>query len=193
MFMLSSFDLKSRVKKVAEEPVSTFSNIAYPIAGVTAAYVAEGGPVLELMIIITTLSMGLGSALFHARQTHFFQKLDELNMYALLLSVLAFRVGEPWLALAVVVLSAGAGMVHQKLSSTITVGMLGMLNIAVIGWQTGNWYMTALILAVFLMSYGVRQLGETWYNKGEIVPYDMMHGIWHLGTAYVIFLMLIAN
>lgn len=88
------------------QPSNTWSNLGYIIVGLILIGIAKSDhkyehrphmnnllskfPGFTYLIGFSTLYMGLGSFLYHATLTYFFQKLDQTGMYFLLTAFLAY-------------------------------------------------------------------------------------------------------
>lgn len=97
-----------RIDALVKQPANTWSNLAYIPIGLAIislgfADLKKGMarrncenflvryPVLSIVFGFSTIYIGLGSFLYHASLTSFFQKQDQMGMYALLLTILAFN------------------------------------------------------------------------------------------------------
>ena len=179
------------IKEITREPISTITNISYIIA----AWIAIGGApftLLEGYLLLTATALAVGSSLFHSRENKTFQRIDEASMYGLLIAILIHNIGLPWLILVALPASIIMGFHHQRFSSSIWVPALGAVNIAAYIALGGAWYIQAIALVFFAASYIGRQTGEGIYKTdGPTLTYDILHGLWHIGTGATILLMIL--
>ena len=179
------------IKEISREPISTITNISYIIA----AWIAIGGApftLLEGYLLLTATALAVGSSLFHSRENKTFQRIDEASMYGLLIAILIHNIGLPWLILLALPASIIMGFNHHYFSSSIWVPALGAVNIAVYVAVGGAWYIQVIALAIFGLSYLVRQIGERIYKReGPVFKYDLRHGLWHIGTGATVLLLIL--
>ncbi|HRN93681.1 MAG: ceramidase [Chitinophagales bacterium] len=99
----------NRIDALIKQPSNTWSNLAYIPVGLAIvslgfADLRQGMerrkcenflvryPIFSIIFGFSTLYVGLGSFLYHASLTSYFQKHDQMGMYALVLTILAFSV-----------------------------------------------------------------------------------------------------
>jgi hypothetical protein len=99
----------NRVNELVRQPANTWSNLGFLAVGlaITAIGVADfkqGNqrkmsanfmvryPIFSVLFGLSAMYVGLGSLLYHASLTEFFQKHDQMGMYALVFTILALSI-----------------------------------------------------------------------------------------------------
>jgi hypothetical protein len=97
----------NRMNELIRQPSNTWSNLGYLLVGLFALTLAIQDmkkpdrrqsdnflvryPLFSFMFGLSTIYMFIGSFLFHASLTRFFQKLDQTGLYSIVVMVLAFN------------------------------------------------------------------------------------------------------
>ena len=184
------------IKKYTKEPISTFTNLAYVLFAAFKVW-GESIWIMEFYVILASLSLAVGSSLFHGRRKHIFQKIDETSMYGFLIALMIWNIGSVWFIPFGIIISLAMGLNHQYISSTK--GVLSLVIILII--LTGlldSWMTSLLATVVFIIAYFTRQYGESHFNEYKITKgesnfwtYDILHGMWHVETAMAAYMILI--
>lgn len=173
-----------------KEKISTYTNLAYPILIIWQAWDAHWA--ILTYLTITSIAMGVGSALFHGTLVHKFQKMDEAVMYSFISSLIIWNIGSIWLIPVGLIISATMGLNHKHIPTSIGVGVLVFLNALSIGVFHGFWIWALWMIAGFLVALLIRQIGERFRGifkitreREDFLIYDIFHGVWHIITAFV--------
>lgn len=173
------------------EPINTWTNLAYYVAGWVVAWQAGfSAPGILFGIAMTWLSVS--SALFHGTLTRWGQLLDHGGMFGVFGSVWSFSLLPTDLGAALMLPTGLAGALFgaKKFEGDLN-AMMGILALppVVLGLQRNTvlaafgagLILAALVFNLVLDRGHVRFLGRLW------------HGIWHLVTAAGIGLLLLAQ
>jgi len=178
-------------------PVSVATNVAYAIPG---AIIVAQGSFVSIVVGLAFIGLAIGSAAFHAWYSIAAQLADERGMYVSFgaLAGLAWMPVVPdALATTVFVLGVLVGIVlayfapRPGVDSSKVMPALAITGILGIGLST-DWMTAALFLVGFLSIAAWRELPESNFWKSRPAfkdAYDLVHGIWHLGTALMMWLM----
>lgn len=178
-------------------PFSTLTNLAYVLAGMAIAL--RGHPT-GVFVGIAFVVLGMGSAWYHATRVAEHQLADERGMYLafsmLIGATFTGVVPDLWLV-GVMILATTMGVVlasvaaHPKVSSFTVIPVLVLSMLALLALNHDA--MAALkLLVAFLAIEAWREIPEN--NFGPPRPawvmrlYDPIHGIWHLVTAYLMYM-----
>lgn len=163
-------------------PISTLTNIFYVAVAVISPF-AVAGPIFLL---------GLSSAAFHATEGNeriaykirwALQKADEISMFLAFWFLIGFLLaGGPWTWMAVVGVSIAMALMHDYFDR-YAVGLLFIFTLVIKISLIGPAALYSLI--PFGAAYAVRQYGEYRAMNG-----DLMHGCWHGGTSFGIYLLI---
>lgn len=173
-----------------KEPIATMTNLAYGAAGLLVI-TAEAGPTSGF-VGAGFLMLMLGSGLFHGLQTKTGQAADEMAMYFAFAAlnahmstqVVSVMPAQWHIALWFVIAVIGS-ILYQKTDSFIALPGLVLLLIVGISFLTS--LLTALALfGCYLLCIGLRFFGKRW--EDESWQGDLIHGLWHLATAYTMYL-----
>jgi hypothetical protein len=171
------------------EPVNTYSNLAYLIAGWVTYRILSDGTALIFCCAMAFLCFG--SALYHGVKTRWSARWDHGGMYAVI-GGLGFYVMAAGHALDTWIMLAGA-----------------VLSGVILAWFLDGHLLARMGLLMALISVGVLTKGNTelgWYSLGVfavaitvwlIDKYSGVlsrfgHGLWHLFTSVAIAIMFIA-
>ena len=171
------------------EPVNTYSNLAYLIAGLVA-YKITGGYV-AIIFLISMAFLCFGSALYHGFKTRWSGRWDHGGIYAVL-GVLAFYLMvhchkfETWFVLGGAILSGGvlAFILDRQLMERVGI-LLTLITAGVI--TKGNWGLCLISLGLFLLAFVIWKI-----DKKSRVLDRYGHGLWHIFTAAAFAVMFIA-
>lgn len=172
-------------------PWNTWSNLAYPIAGLTHWALAPSWPAAVFALL--QAGLGYGSYRYHKGPTPYTNRLDWSGMYATMgyAALFAWFPGEPWIAL----------------SGAIIAGIL----VAFFVWRDRkkfthfDWHMGVLFLlaavpgflwgdrTAALVSTGLFALGFLAWQLERTQVLDQGHGFWHCLTAAAQPLLLVAR
>lgn len=179
--------------RVPQQPVNTYSNLAYLFAGVFVGVHADTPP--SYVFAFTMLVLCAGSSLYHALSTKWAGLLDVVAIYvvysALAVYALANLFGSPsWLtALAMGVLAAAAAwflsktQLNRSMRGVIAVFLGGAYVMTLIRMaMTGDWSPWPFVAA----SFGTFALGFLAWSldlKRRFPLPRWGHGVWHVLTA----------
>jgi hypothetical protein len=188
--------------RVPQQPVNTYTNLAYVAAGVLVGLLFDTGPAQVFMVSMTFL--GLGSALYHGLSVRWAGHLDVLAIYWVFLGLLLYAAGrlagtDPTLTSAGMFVFAGLFASFLRLfrkdwSMNLKIGlMLGpvlvleLVYVWLNGTPGGN-LRIGIAFALFATAFLVWVLDrKRWFR-----PRRWGHGIWHLFTAAAIALLFVA-
>lgn len=178
--------------KVPQQPVNTYSNLAYLAAGLYPAVLFNVAP--AYVFGATMAYLCLGSALYHAVSTRWAGMLDVTAIYAVFSGLAAYSasvlIGLPdWLTSLVMFLVAGLAAYflsprfrnNMNLRIGIFLGLAYALTLLHMGLSS-NWEAWPYLLASFLL-FALAFL--IWnLDKNRTFPlHGWGHGFWHLFTA----------
>lgn len=173
------------MKYLRDEPLASYSNAAFPVAG-AVAYI-QYTTWLGLVFLFVTIYMGGTSFGFHkARHVDRkkkWQRLDEgamyISMWFLFTAFLMAGVVPPWLILTVG-LAIGTFMAinYHRFDSTQTIFCLFTALAVLALYFVGNSVLWPV--GTFALAFAVRQTGEALNNRWK----DLTHAIWHALCAY---------
>ena len=181
------------LKKVPQQPVNTYTNLAYLAAGLWIQFTLDTGP--AFVFALTMMYLCVGSTLFHATSTGWAGMLDVTGIYTVFAgtAVYAFAAlvgqGADPLVPAGMFLSAGAAAFFLSKSHTRNMEW-------VIAILLGATYAQLVIrmaiaqtwspLPQVLLSLGLFAVGFTSWKLDTHKKFPLArwgHGVWHLFTA----------
>lgn len=171
------------------EPVNTYSNLAYVVAGWVAYRILGGGTGIVFFCAMAILCVG--SALYHGVKTRWSARWDHGGMYAVIggLGFYVVAAGHPQEMWFVLVGSAASGVVLAFILDGHLLARMGLLmalvSVGVLtrGHETYGWYSLgcfALAMTVWIVDKKTGVLGR------------FGHGLWHLFTAAALAIMFLA-
>lgn len=187
---------------VPQQPINTYSNLAYLAAGTLVHFHLDTGP--SFVFAVTMTYLAVGSALYHATSTRWAGMLDVTGIYTVYSAVAVYAVvtlliGE-W-KYTPIVMFVVAGVLASVLSRagrprpadrprrgdrmrTVIAVSLGTAYLCVLvrmarTSQWDDWYPLAASLAAFVVAYVSWGLDRR--RRFPITPWG--HGVWHVLTA----------
>jgi hypothetical protein len=184
------------LKRIPQQPVNTYTNLAYVAAGVLVGQLFDTGPAQVFMVSMTFL--GLGSALYHGLSVRWAGHMDVLAIYWVFVGLLLYSGGrlcgtDAALTSAAMFLFGGLFASFLRLfrrdwAMNIKIGLLlgpilllEVLYVHLNGVPQG-YVPVAAALVLFAVAFGVWILDR---NK-LFRPRRWGHGVWHLLTAAAI-------
>lgn len=177
-----------------KQPLATVTNAAYAVAGVTAYLYADiPAPATAALCFIF---LAFSSGFYHGTLTKWGQSCDEVGMYAAM-SAVNINIMAKYTALNLdmafaifFVLYGTLSAFHLKkwVDSFVWIPVLAVPAIAIgilVHYQLA---IAALLLAA--VSLVLRAVGEDFLKKGEPQMHGIYHGLWHIGTAGSMYMML---
>lgn len=177
---------------VPQQPVNTYTNLAYPAAGLFPGVLLDTPTSYVFAFTMTYLC--IGSALYHATSTHWAGMLDVTAIYVVFSTLAAFAaavvLGLPdWLIPGLMFVAAGVVAYiftprFRRRMNVVIGGFLGAAYVLVVlrMWLTSNWMpwpYLALSLASFALAFIFWRMDLT-----RTFPLRRWgHGLWHLLTA----------
>lgn len=165
------------------KPLSVYSNIAYGAAGL--AVTASGGAINVYVGAALALLM-VGSTAYHSDRVRLGQAFDEMAMYAVFVALLVHMVSHVFIfaawkgILMGSVVTVALASAYKKLDSFMIIPVLCLAALAILGALVG-WITALYLLALFLISVVIRAIGQRRDS-------DALHALWHLVTAWGIYL-----
>jgi predicted membrane channel-forming protein YqfA (hemolysin III family) len=186
---------KSGLLMVPQQPVNTYTNLAYIAGGLFLAFKLNTLPFYVLSL--TSLYLCAGSTLYHATSTRWAGSLDVSSMYAMFSALTAYAaftligLKEPLVALIMFVVAILCGyLLRYKYRGNVSlkIGIFLVLTYVFAIWNmrksNKSWVDDYLITSFVL--FAIAYVG--WYmDKKRIFPLKRWgHGLWHLLTATAI-------
>lgn len=190
--------------RVPEQPVNTYTNLAYAAAGLLVALELRGPPAVVFALAMAVLCVG--SALYHGLSTRWAGRFDVGSMYAVFSSIAVFAicrvlsVPEGWTAAAMLALGAATGFlgfllrswyaksVALKIAIFLIVPYLLAVERIVVHGREGVLHLTWGSFALFATAMAAWQL-----DRRCAFPLERWgHGLWHLLTAVAIAMLFFA-
>lgn len=186
-------DCEKGLLQIPQQPVNTYTNLAYLAAGLYVDLRLDSAP--SLVFVLTMAYLCVGSSLYHATSTRWAGMLDVTAIYAVFSSTMVYAgaalVGVDGAPLVPVLMFVVAGLAAYLLSSRfrrrmeVVIGVfLGLTYLALLGRMalTGVWTGAPLLgasFALFALAYWFWTL-----DKAKAFPLKRWgHGFWHLLSA----------
>lgn len=155
---------------MTRQPVSTWTALAYPLAGAGVLHLSPG--IEAAVFALLMLLLGIGTWAFHLRETELSSDLDHAAMIGLLVGLGTLAVGAPWwMALLGAVGFAWALVYRDDLYSHALIGVL-LYYVVVALMGRGAW-------AYLAGGVGAMGAGFWVWQQGT----DRAHSFWHVLTA----------
>lgn len=195
---------ESGLHQVPQQPINTYSNLAYLAAGVLVHFHLDTGP--SFVFAVTMTYLAVGSTLYHATSTRWAGMLDVTGIYTVYSAIAVYAVATLFMGgwrytpiamfvvagvLATVLSRAGkprqprpAGRRGGDRMRTVITISLGTAYVCVLArmartHQWDDWHPLVASLAAFVIAY--LSWGLDRKRRFPIVPWG--HGVWHVLTA----------
>lgn len=179
--------------RIPQQPVNTYSNLAYLAAGLIIQLTVDTGPAFVFAVTMTYLC--IGSTLYHATSTGWAGVLDVSGIITVFpgIAVYAaaghFRLGDAtWTPLAMFLVGGGlvfvlAKRIHEYMRAVIATS-LGLSYAMMLGymWRTHDWRAQEYLwwsLGLFALGFLAWELDR----RRKFRPRTWGHGVWHVATA----------
>jgi hypothetical protein len=191
----------SGLTAIPQQPVNTYTNLAYLAAGVFASLFF--GTATSYVFGITMIYLCIGSTLYHALSTRWSGMLDVTGIYIVFLSIAVyalatlFALPRPLIPALMLVVSSGLAYIlhkrfHKNMRLIIGILLGGIYVFSLMRlWLSGFWEPWPFILAsflIFLFAFFCWSL-----DKSRMFPLRAWgHGLWHILTALATLLLFMA-
>lgn len=173
-----------------KHPLSTFTNIAYIIAG--TAIIMAGGDWLQDVAGGFVIALGVLSAVYHATEWYWARKGDIIAIFATFNMVAAWQLAQfpgfegyrDVLFVWALLTSLMVGLTYRKWNHE-QIGALGMFNAFLLAMRSFLQFVPAMVFILVALWMGQRAE----QNDKDLADYDRPHGLWHLLTAISILLL----
>jgi len=158
-----------------KEPISTYTNLAYIVAGV-----AMWNPVLTTAHII----LGITSGGYHWTKNRLWQKLDVRAMFLVFGAHMWNFIGS-WEAALMIGLAVILTWVRESdFSTEVTIPYMFLITAALALSSGVSWFFLIVFIIALVCNIPFLYLN---LNKGVT---DVLHGLWHILTAYGFYLLM---
>lgn len=171
------------------QPISSITNIAYPIAGYFWWTV-------DPLTSIALFCLGIGSFMYHSTPNRPFakyrmwQSLDIMAIFFVFMALmgyyahLAFDVAQQFIYFPVFLITALLSTRERQISSMTAIPIM-MLIIMLLTCLSGNdfWYVLVFLIALAF------NIPHVWISQ-EGTLHDVTHGIWHVLTSVAFYMMI---
>jgi predicted membrane channel-forming protein YqfA (hemolysin III family) len=190
---------ESGLLRLPQQPVNTYSNIAYATGGLFLTFLL--GTLPTYILSITALYLCVGSALYHATSTRWAGSLDVSSMYALFSALAAYAaltliggLSDPLVALimfAVAVLCGYFLRYRYRGNMSLKIGIFLVLTYVFTVWHLvrngrslvdGYLIVSLVLFAVAYVAWNIDKIKNCPFRRWG-------HGIWHVLTAVAIFVL----
>lgn len=179
--------------RIPQQPVNTYSNLAYLAAGLIIQFRVDTGPAFVFAVTMTYLC--IGSSLYHATSTGWAGVLDVSGILTVFPAITVyavaghFRVGNsPWTPLVMFVVGGGlvfvlAKRIHRYMRLVIGIS-LGLSYLLMLGymWRNNAWEHQRFMwwsIGLFVAGFAAWELDR----HRKFRPRRWGHGVWHVATA----------
>lgn len=180
---------KDGLKAVPQQPVNTFTNLAYLAAGLWVALAVSTPP--SYVFAVTMIYLFIGSTLYHAVSTHWAGMLDVTAMYSIFSALTAYGlcelIGVPiWLTTGLMLVVGGvtayllSNPFRQKVNFGVGIFLAATYILLLLHmWRSGNWGAWLYLggsLVTYALAFFIWKLDRT-----ETSPFKRWgHGLWHI-------------
>jgi predicted membrane channel-forming protein YqfA (hemolysin III family) len=178
---------------IPQQPVNTYSNLAYLAAGLVIQFMVDTGPAFVFAVTMTYLC--IGSTLYHATSTGWAGVLDVSGIITVFPAITVyavagyFRVGDSsWTPLAMFLVGGGlvfllAKRIHKYMRAVIGIS-LGLSYAIMLSsmWRNNDWRYQEFLwwsLGLFIAGFVSWELDR----HRKFRPRRWGHGVWHVATA----------
>jgi hypothetical protein len=168
-------------------PRNTWSNVAYPFAGVWL--LTQQHDASAIVMAVTLCVLGIGSGLYHGYKAIWANNLDRFGMYAVFGAMGAHGLHAGPLGMAITGLSVAAICVYAvpSVNLDLQTGLLLSLSLLTV-LRDGNVTLGLVSMGLFLLAFACWQLDKAGKWLG---PWG--HALWHVITAPAIVVMYLAQ
>lgn len=175
------------------EPIATWTNLAYASVGV-ALVARQPDQAMVGLLAAALVVLCWGSFVFHwqdARHSTWGHRADEAAMYFVFTALAAMGIKATgadlpswfWFA-SFAAIALPLAILVERISSFVVLPVL--YAIVLIGLVVdAGWRIAVGVTFAFMAAFLIRQLGE--YQEWSHRRYDVLHGLWHILTALIIF------
>lgn len=186
-------ECKDGLKRFPQQPINTYTNLAFVAVGVFLGY--HGGSPNALIFMVAMVMLAIGSALYHGLSVRWAGHMDVLAIYwvllVLLISVIAALAEIDQRVTAITgfvgggVVAAYLRLVRKKVDMMIKIGVLLAPIYGLAAWYSitlgisTNYALLAVSLGLFVLAFGIWNLDKrraSWLRGAG-------HGIWHILSA----------
>ena len=159
---------------------STFTNLAYPVFGFFLL------PYSLFLFLFFTL-VGVASTGFHwlrSKAWHKFDLVAIIYCFGVIAGHLVYGIPGGFIG---VIPAAIAHYFYHKFNPRHAIVLFGLIALIAHGLQNPI-EQTAQIIAVFAVAFILSTVAEKFYSRNH-KKYDLLHGVWHLVSAYGMYLL----